>query len=159
MRLLMSTHMLRMLMVGLLSVSAVGFVAGLAVERLGKSDVHDGEPAGTATHEEGATEAAETGGTASEERVFGFNPEGPLPVTVAVVISAVLVAALLRGARLDVVVPVAAAFALAFGVLDFVELGHQAGERAGLAGVAGVIGAIHIAAVGVAVLLWRRRVA
>ena len=150
------THRAWMLSV-LMVVGAALFAIGSRVER-GSTDVHGSEPAshveGSETGENHAGEDQEQSASASEtgesERVLGLNLESTPMIVLAVAVSVAL-AALTWRLNTSLLLLATIAFAVAFGVLDLAELGHQTNEsRTRLVVIAALLAVIHFAAAAIA---------
>ena len=149
----------------LLAVSAGLFAAGVAVEHASATPY---AAAGSGTHAESGEEGGESGeqkeratpvaGAASGtsgERVWGIAVESPVTVTVAVVVSLLLAAAVWRRPRRPVLA-VAAVFAIGATVFDIAEVSHQVHEeRVGIAALAVLVALLHLAAAVAAGVLLR----
>lgn len=98
-------------------------------------------------------QAAEPG---AAETVLGINPESPMLVTAAIVLSVLLAVALyLRPA--PVVLAGATAFGLVFAIVDVLEILHQLQEhRPLLATIAAVATLFHLTIAVLAIILLRR---
>lgn len=92
----------------------------------------------------------------SSETVLGINPESPMLVAAAIVLSVLLAVAIsLRPGPLVLIV--AGVFGLIFAFLDTLEILHQLQEhRASLAAIAAVAALFHLAITTLAIVLTRR---
>jgi Flp pilus assembly protein TadB len=153
---------LRWTLVALLVTATALFTVGVIGER-SQADTHP-EPARThaeaaepeSAHEageaHGRTDDAETGSEGTDETLFGIDLEST-PLLILAVIAGLALAGLVTtqlGRRRGVLTAIALA-ALAWAVLDAREALHQLDEsRTDIAAVALVVGALHLAAAGVA---------
>jgi hypothetical protein len=162
-----------LLIVGLMAVSTVLFVVGVAVERRGEATE------GTAAHQELSSEpqAGEVGeggeeqgahqkeassheegagaGEHREESIFGVNPDATW-VVIAVVLGWTVLAAglLLLGPRVLIIVALAAAVA---AVLDLMEVMRQLALANGTVAILAILVALSHVAIGVLAVLVLRR--
>jgi len=119
---------------------AARHAAAEAVEHTEEGEHTEGGEGAEAGH---VGETAERGG---QERLFGVDVEST-PITVAVVIASVLVAAAAWWRPRTAVFLFGAAFCLAAAVLDVREFAHQIAEnRTGLAVLVGLVAALHLGA-------------
>lgn len=151
----------------LLLVGAVLLVIGVNIEQVGESGEagHHPAAAGSAAPGEAGSGAASaesaesTEATGEKKRAEGLPArlglEKPLALTAMLVISLVLaVAVWWRPIR--AVTGVVALFALAAGVFDVIEIGHDVSvDHGGLAVLAGIIAASRLAVIATAADLWR----
>jgi len=112
----------------------------------GESEPTTSPKAGKATGET-AAQRERGGHVESSEKLLGVNPESTGLLTVAVVVSLLLAAAVWWRGGSPLVLGVVALALAAFAALDVREVVHQVNEsRAGLALLAGVVAALHGAA-------------
>lgn len=166
-----ATTLARQVIAGLLITAAALFVIGVSAE--GNEDTHTDEPTSEAAETNQREEATEAAGEAAEAHaeneagkqseareqqeaaeegekdeqvVLGLDPESPLLVGAAVVVS-ILLAGLTLARRDRRLLLTVAVFAGAFAVLDAAEMVHQLDEdNTGLAVLATVIAVLHAGA-------------
>ena len=155
---------LRRLLVSLIVLATIAFGVGVLLERSsGESESGVEQPG----HVEGGEETEGTGEStalvgesseeASDEQIFGIDPESTGVLGVAVVVSLLLAAGCWFRPEWRWLLVVTALAMAAFAVLDLREVIHQIDEsNAGLAIVAGVVAALHVAAAVTAVIVARR---
>lgn len=151
----------------LILLATAAFVIGVSIERSSghseSTSEHTASAEGAESHEEGEVHEEGEGGHADRtgdneshadesETIAGIDVESTPIVAVGVVLSLALAGAALRWPRREVFT-VAAAFCLAFAVLDGRELAHQLDEDAGdIATFAALALLFHLAAAGAATL-------
>jgi hypothetical protein len=156
-----ASQRLRVLLAGLLVVSAVLFAVGSTLERHQR-----GKESTVASHQEGSggESGGESGTTARAETheekgvtLLGINTES-LGLEILAIVSSLLLAAAAWFLGRPLVLLAIIGFALVFAAGDVRELAHQINEsQAGIAAIAGTLIVLHLAVAGLAALLLARR--
>src|SRR5262245_55264887 len=157
---------LRKLLVSLIVLSTIAFTVGTLIER-SNADTHretgHEQPGHVETGEEGegseepASSGGESGESASDEELFGIDPESTALLIVAILVSALLAAGCWFRPEWRWLLGLTALAMAAFAVLDAREVVHQFDEsRTGLGVLAAVVAVLHAAAAIAALVLLAR---